>query len=52
MNADELRRLVTEKTAALRQLDCEVNQADAELVELERLLEEFEEAEQADENNP
>ena len=46
MTADELRRLVAEKTAALRQLERDLNQTDAELVKLERLLEEAEEAEQ------
>jgi hypothetical protein len=46
MTVDELRRLVAEKTAALRQLERDLNQADAELVKWERLLEEAEEAEQ------
>ena len=48
MNLEELRRLVEKKTKYLATFDALADEADAELVELERRLGEMEEAEPSD----
>ena len=48
MNLEQLHQLVEEKTKALAALDALVDEADAELVELERRLGEMEEAKPPD----